>query len=54
MVSGDNRDLYEVGTGGIMRPAVLYVRTPRSNEEPAPDSSPEDVEPEKRPLFGGE
>ncbi len=54
VVAVDNRPVYELGTGGIMRPVTLYARTLREDEEPAPPPSPDDIGPEQRPLFGGE
>ncbi len=54
VVSVDNRPVYELGTGGIMRPAVFYIRALQPDEEPAPVPLPDDVGPEDRPLFGPE
>lgn len=54
VVSVDNRPVYELGTGGIMRPALVYIRNLRPDEEPAPVPAPDDIGPEDRPLFGGE
>ncbi len=49
VVQVDNRQVYELGTGGIMRPVVLYKRVLEEGEEPV--EPPEDYDPEAGPLF---
>lgn len=49
VVAVDNRPVYELGTGGIMRPAVLYRRALAAGEEPA--RLREVADPDAGPLF---
>lgn len=49
VVQVDNRPVYELGTGGIMRPVVLYKRALEEGEEAV--QPPEDYDPEAGPLF---
>ncbi len=53
VVAVDNRPVYELGTGGIMRPAVFYIRSLREGETHAPEPKEESLDPADRPLFGG-